>query len=524
MDKAKILIVEDEAIIAMEIESQLQDLGYEVTSIVDTGEKAIKKAEEEKPDLILMDIRIKGEMDGIDAAAEIRNRFDIPVIFSTAYLDEERIERAKITMPFGYVLKPIQERDLKVTLEMASYVTKVDAERRKTEVELMKSENRLNRSEKIGKIGNYEYDLVTGEIIWSDQVFELYERDPEIGPPSDGEVGNYYSEEDHMRLRGYIQKIIEAGDSVENFECPVNLPSGRTLIFIGSMFPIKDIDGTVIKIYGVLQDISKRKQAEEVIRKNEEKFRLLYERAPLSYQSLDENGCFVAVNDAWLKTLGYSIEEVIGKSFGDFIHPEWSDYFKENFPRFKNLGEIIGVEFQMVKKDGSLILVSFDGRIGLNEDSGFRQMHCIFKDVTSQRQLEENLRESEEKHRTLFETMVLGVVYQDAGGNITDANPAAERILGLSLSQMQGRTALDPRWKAIHEDGSDFPGETHPGMVALKTCKEVNNIVMGVFHPQKEEHRWININAVPKFREGESTPYENYATFDDITDLIKGKK
>ena len=84
--------------------------------------------------------------------------------------------------------------------------------------------------------------------------------------------------------------------------------------------------------------------AEEVIRKNEEKFRLLYERAPLSYQSSDENGCFVAVNDAWLKTLGYSIEEVIGKSFGDFIHPEWSDYFKENFPRFKNLGEIIGVE------------------------------------------------------------------------------------------------------------------------------------------------------------------------------------
>ena len=94
MEKAKILIVEDEAIIAMEIENQLQGLGYEVTSIVDTGEKAIKKAEEDKPDLMLMDIRIKGEMDGIEAAEEIRNRFGIPVVFSTAYLDEERIERA----------------------------------------------------------------------------------------------------------------------------------------------------------------------------------------------------------------------------------------------------------------------------------------------------------------------------------------------------------------------------------------------------------------------------------------------
>ena len=108
MEKTRILIVEDEAIIAMEIESQLHGLGYQVTSIVDTGEKAIKKAEEDRPDIILMDIRIKGEMDGIDAAEEIRNRFGIPVIFSTAYLDEERIERAKITMPFGYVLKPVQ--------------------------------------------------------------------------------------------------------------------------------------------------------------------------------------------------------------------------------------------------------------------------------------------------------------------------------------------------------------------------------------------------------------------------------
>ncbi|MBT7892034.1 MAG: response regulator, partial [Deltaproteobacteria bacterium] len=133
MEKAKILIVEDEAIIAMEIESQLQGLGYEVISIVDTGEKAIKKAGEDNPDLILMDIRIKGEMDGIQTAAIIREQFDIPVVFSTAYLDEERIELAKLTMPFGYVLKPVQERDLKVTIEMALYVSKVDGERTKAE-------------------------------------------------------------------------------------------------------------------------------------------------------------------------------------------------------------------------------------------------------------------------------------------------------------------------------------------------------------------------------------------------------
>jgi len=90
-------------------------------------------------------------------------------------------------------------------------------------------------------------------------------------------------------------------------------------------------------------------------------------------------------------------------------------------------------------------------------------------------------------------------VYQDMEGNIIDANPSAERILGLSFDQMQGRTSCDPLWKAIQEDGSDFPGESHPAMVALKTGQEVNNVVMGVFHPQDEKYHWIKINAVPQF-------------------------
>ncbi|MBU3916597.1 response regulator [bacterium] len=119
MEKTKILIVEDESIIAMDIESSLKRLGYEVTSIVNTGEKADKKAASDKPDIVLMDIRIKGEMDGIEAAEVIRLKYGIPVVFLTAHLDEEKIQRAKLTMPFGYILKPIQEKDLKVTIEMA---------------------------------------------------------------------------------------------------------------------------------------------------------------------------------------------------------------------------------------------------------------------------------------------------------------------------------------------------------------------------------------------------------------------
>jgi PAS domain S-box-containing protein len=128
------------------------------------------------------------------------------------------------------------------------------------------------------------------------------------------------------------------------------------------------------------------------------------------------------------------------------------------------------------------------------------------------------LQQSEAKHRMLFETMAQGIVYQNAEGYIFSANPAAEQILGLTFDQMQGRTSVDPRWKTIHEDGSDFPGDTHPAMAALKTGKEVRNIIMGVFHPGKNEHVWININAMPQFKPGAKKPYQVYATFEDITE------
>ena len=121
-------------------------------------------------------------------------------------------------------------------------------------------------------------------------------------------------------------------------------------------------------------------------------------------------------------------------------------------------------------------------------------------------------------HQNLFYTMTLGVVYQNAEGKIISANPAAEAILGLTLDQMTGRTSMDPRWKAIHEDGSEFVGETHPSIVALRTGKKIKNVVMGIFNPRVESYRWININAVPEFRRGESKPYQVYSTFEDITE------
>ena len=133
MSKTQILIVEDDAIIAMDLESRMKKLGYGVTGVAGYGEQAIEKVKENTPDVVLMDIILKGEIDGIETAEIIRNQFDIPVIFITGYADKERLKRAKLTYPFGFIVKPFQDKDLEITIEMALYVAKADAERRKAE-------------------------------------------------------------------------------------------------------------------------------------------------------------------------------------------------------------------------------------------------------------------------------------------------------------------------------------------------------------------------------------------------------
>lgn len=125
---SQILIVEDEAIVAESIASKLRKFGYQVAGPVPTGEEAIRIAGEARPDVILMDIHLAGIVDGIDAAGEITEKFHIPVIFLTAYADDQTLERAKEVKPFGYLIKPFRERDLHATIRMAQERSRLEAE------------------------------------------------------------------------------------------------------------------------------------------------------------------------------------------------------------------------------------------------------------------------------------------------------------------------------------------------------------------------------------------------------------
>ncbi len=132
--------------------------------------------------------------------------------------------------------------------------------------------------------------------------------------------------------------------------------------------------------------------------------------------------------------------------------------------------------------------------------------------------LQSDAHEHQVDYRQLVYSMVQGVVLQNPNGEIIGANRASERILGLSVEQMKGRTSMDPRWRSIREDGSEFPGREHPAMMALRSGEEVNGVVMGVFHPRWNHYKWIKIDAVPIFTKGADKPHMVFTTFADITE------
>ena len=163
------------------------------------------------------------------------------------------------------------------------------------------------------------------------------------------------------------------------------------------------------------------------LQESEKKYKALYNNAPLSYQSLDKNGNFIDVNPAWLKTLGYEKEEVITKNFKDFLHPDWKGHFEKNFPKFKQRGYVHDVQFKIQHKNGNYLDILFEGCIGYNPDGSFKQTYCVFQDITSRKQVEEEMQKLANVVKHNSELINISTL----DGRMTFLNESGSKMLGI---------------------------------------------------------------------------------------------
>lgn len=257
MDQVKILVVEDEVIVARTIASQLNQLGYMVTGTASSGKVAIAKATETKPELVLMDIILKGDMDGIAAATYIREQLDIPVIFLTAYGDDDTLQRAKLTQPFGYVVKPFTSKDLRIAVEIGLLKHKLESDLRENRDQLATLLNSMsdaviatNEQAKVTFM-NPAAELLTG---W---------RQPDAMGQDISRIFNIVDEVTEEALENPVLKVLREQKVVYLKEFTSLITRNGKRVPIGdSASPImrrtNELDGVVV----VFWDLSERRQAE----------------------------------------------------------------------------------------------------------------------------------------------------------------------------------------------------------------------------------------------------------------------
>lgn len=259
MEKSKILVVEDEELTARNIKNALENIGYAVPDIVGSGIEAIKKAEETKPDLVLMDIVLKGDMDGDRTAEIIRTRFDIPVVYLTSYADKKTLQNAEITHAYGYILKPLEERDLKTTLAMA--------------FDRYNMERKLKESEKKYKKISQEFNAILDAI---PDNLTLHEPDLSIVWANKGVAAGLGMEIPEIIGKNCYQLWHKR--SIPCDVCPVQrsflsgkLENDVSTSFDGRMWdlravPIKDENGDVLNVMELSRDITEHRRLEEQLR------------------------------------------------------------------------------------------------------------------------------------------------------------------------------------------------------------------------------------------------------------------
>jgi PAS domain S-box-containing protein len=378
--RPKILVVEDERIVAADIEHNLIRIGYDVAGIVSSGEAVLNKLKNSQVDLVIMDIVLKGKMNGIDTAEEIRINYDIPVIYLTAYADIKTLEKAKKTEPYGYILKPFEDIDLKSTIEMALYKHEMQKKLKASEEQyraLTENTNDIVYSIDINRLVTYIGPQISHYGL--DQNNIISKKISDLAIP-----------EDKKTVAIHFKKRSSTG---EEFPIEFRIKDQRgSIVWIEEHGKVQyNKSGTISGVTGILRDITRRKWAEEQLRKLSQ----AVEQSPASVVITDTKGCIEYVNPKFTQTTGYAFDEVVKKNnrllkSGEKIPEDyeklWADITR---------GEIWRGEFHNRKKNGELFWENVTIGPIKNENGEITHFIAVKEDITELKRLEDQLRHAQ---------------------------------------------------------------------------------------------------------------------------------
>jgi len=517
----KILIVENEALEALDIQDNLERWGYEVPAVVSSGEEAIKKAEEFKPDLILMDIFLTGKVDGIEAARKINEGMNIPVIYITAYSDDETMERAKSTFPFSYLIKPIENKELKFAVETALYKHKMENKL-----------NRLNRALKtlgecnqalmqvqeipvfldvicriIVKTGGYRLAWVgfaeeEGDKIvipvamagYEDGYLESIKITWDDSPTGRGPTGTairtgkpsimqditgnprFRAWHHEAMKRGYESSIAIPLVSRERVIGALNIYADEAYAFDSEEVELLvELGNDIVTGIEKLQSQEERKIAEKSIKESEEKYRILFQSSP-DYTIIVGIDCKILdVNDSALEVTGLSRDELVGKQFSelDILPEEDMPLHTESANRVLKGEEIKPYESRFIDREGKIRWVKT--RLNaLRGDDEIYAFQVISSDITEYIRFEDLVKKNEELLENIIDAAPFGAhlyeLKRDKRLIFVGANSAADKILGADNSQFIGKTIeeafpaladtdIPDAYRSVAAGGEDYADE-----------------------------------------------------------------
>lgn len=429
MEELKILLVEDESVEAMDIKRTLESFGYEVPYVVLSGAEAIEKATEIMPDLILMDIVLKGESDGIEAVSKIKD-LNIPVIYLTAHSEDSTIERAKLTEPYGYIIKPYDVTELKHAIELAIYKNQMEKKLKNSEKQYKTLYNSMSEGLAVHKIiYNHEQVPVDYKILNINPAFEKI-----LGIKKHNILGKKATEAYGTEKAPYLETyahVAETGTSTK-FETYFQ-PMGK--YFSISVFsPSPGVFATVF------EDITQRKKSEKAIIKSKQKYSHLFSSVPVGILISDMNtGHILDANKAMLDMAGYTLEEFKHTIFrDDFVYPE--DY-ELILKELKKSGKVADYEIKLKRKDRKIYKTLLNSEV--IEMEGDKVAIATIRDISERKKGEEYrkrgekaIRESEEKYRAMMDYSSDAIFLADFGGNFVECNKKAEELLGYSQDEL----------------------------------------------------------------------------------------